>query len=121
MNIPNFRLVRPALRTGFALVLVAASSARAVTYDFFTVTITGTNTAKFTSPNGNGFILATTLVDNWTNALYPQNNTVTNSAFTNLFLPSGVVQGWLTRYETGAKYTNIFVLTNYSASQLTNL
>ena len=106
---------------GLALAISARCPLRAVTYDFFPVTITGTNTATFTSPNGNGFILATTAVNNWTNALAPQNNTAGLSQFTNLFLSSGVVTGWVTRYETSSKYTNTFVLTNYNLAKLTNL
>ncbi|HTY87816.1 MAG TPA: HYR domain-containing protein [Candidatus Acidoferrum sp.] len=95
-----------------ASVLLTAGPARGVIYDFLPVTITSTNTATFTSQNGNGYILASTAVNNPTNALSP-NNSVANSQFTNLFLPSGVVQGWLTRYENNSFYTNTFVLTNY--------
>ena len=96
------------------LVLVGAS-ARAIVYDFLPVTIVGTNSGQFTSQNANGFITATT--EGVTNI--SGNNTVYLSTFTNLFLPSGTVQGYATRYDNYSVYTNTFYLTNYALT--TNL
>jgi hypothetical protein len=79
-------------------------------YDFLPVTITGPG-ARFTSPNGNGFITVT----NTGGPFLGYNNTVWSSKFTNLFLASGTVQGWIAQADNNATYTNTFYLSNYNA------
>jgi hypothetical protein len=78
-------------------------------YDFLPVTITGPG-ALFNSPNGNGFITVT----NTGGPFLGYNNTVWFSKFTNLFLPSGTVQGWIAQADNNAIYTNTFYLNNYT-------
>src|SRR5882762_6436295 len=110
---PSLRsIVQPLFVVAFFL---SAGAAKGVTYDFFPVAITGTKTAQFTSPNGNGVINATT------DGTLPiaQNNTAITSEFTNLFLPSGPVPGWLTRYDNNAVYSNVFDLTAFTLSSNT--
>ena len=86
-----------------------ALSARAVIYDFFPVTVTSTNTATLTSPNGNGYITVTTVGSN----ILPSNNTNYPAIFPNLFFTSGQVDGYITRYDDLSTNTTTFVITNY--------
>ena len=79
-------------------------------YDFLPVTITGPG-AKFSSPNGNGFITVT----NTGGPFLSYNNSVWFSKFTNLFLASGTVQGWIAQADNNAIYTNTFYLSSYNA------
>jgi hypothetical protein len=79
-------------------------------YDFLPVTITGPG-ARFNSPNGNGFITVT----NTGGPFLGFNNTVWTSKFTNLFLASGTVQGWIAQADNNAIYTNTFYLSSYTA------
>jgi hypothetical protein len=90
--------------------VIVVKSAFTNAYDFLPVTITGPG-ARFTSPNGNGYITVT----NTGGPFLSYNNTVWSSKFTNLFLASGTVQGWIAQADNNATYTNTFYLSNYTA------
>ncbi len=107
-------VVPAALRALLVSAMLAAASAHAVIYDFLQVTTNATS-GKFTSINGNGFITAIATGG----AFLTNNNTVWSSQFPNLFLASGTVDGWLTRADDFAVYTNTFYLTNYTLSSNT--
>ncbi|PWU17900.1 MAG: hypothetical protein C5B50_10250 [Verrucomicrobia bacterium] len=85
------------------------ASAYGNTYDFLPVTITGPG-ARFTSPNGYGYITVTNAGGPFLSA----NNTVYSSQFPNLFPASGTVQGWIAQADNYAIFTNTFYLTNYA-------
>jgi hypothetical protein len=90
----------------FSVIVVKSAFTNA--YDFLPVTITGPG-ARFTSPNGNGFITVT----NTGGPFLSYNNSMWSSKFTNLFLASGTVQGCIAQADNNATYTNTFYLTNY--------
>src|ERR1017187_6019783 len=72
-----------ALKVLLVCAALSAWPARAVIYDFFTVTITSTNTAKITSPNGNGYITVTTV---GSKPLLSNSTDIPTNEFPNLFL-----------------------------------
>src|ERR1043165_5004257 len=97
-----------------AAATIAVVSARATTYDFLPVTITGPG-GQFTSPNGNGFITVT----NTGGPFLGLNNTMYPGTYPNLFPASGTVQGWLAQADNNATYTNTFYLANYALTPQT--
>jgi HYR domain len=90
----------------FSVIVVASAFTNA--YDFLPVTITGPG-AKFTSLHGYGVITVT----NTGGPFLGFNNIAWASQFTNLFLASGTVTGWLAQADNFARYTNTFYLAGY--------
>src|SRR3954465_2399057 len=102
------------LKTLFLAASIAALPARAITYDFLPVTITGPG-AKFTSPNGNGVITVT----NTGGPFLGLNNTAYSSQFPAKFSASGTVPGWLAQADNNANFTNTFYLNGYALKSST--
>ena len=95
-------------------------AAPAAQYGFLPVTPTGTNTSKFTSSNGNGFInVSDTFPNGGAGAQNNNNAAIFPSQFTTLFPGTGQVQGHLAQTVYGHTSTVTFDLTNYNLSAST--